>query len=73
MIRLTLANKADSIRIKYKYLDKTVYRDSIVVKEIPVEIVKEKVVYPKSYWWMLMVIVGIIIAALWRIKKLALG
>ena len=62
MIKHTLANKADSIRIKYKYLEKTVYRDSIAVKEIPVEVVKEKLVYLKSYWWMLGSLIGILLA-----------
>lgn len=62
MIKHTLANKADSILIKYKYLEKTVYRDSIAVKEIPVEVVKEKLVYPKSYWWMLGSLIGILLA-----------
>lgn len=62
MIKHTLANKADSIRIKYKYLEKTVYRDSIAVKEIPVEVVKEKLVYSKIYWWMLGSLIGILLA-----------
>ena len=62
MIRHTLANKADSIQIRYKYLEKTVYKDSISVKEVPVEVVKEKTVYPKSYWWMLGSLLGIALA-----------
>lgn len=40
----------------------TVYRDSIAVKEIPVEVVKEKLVYPKRYWWMLGSLIGILLA-----------
>lgn len=50
MIRHTLANKKDSIRVKHKYLEKTVYRDSISVREVTIEVTKEKIVYPKSYW-----------------------
>lgn len=68
MIKHTLANKADSIPIKYKYLEKTVYRDSIAVEEIPVKVMKEKIVYPKSYWWMLATIIGIFLIGLWKIK-----
>lgn len=62
MIRHTLANKRDSVKIEYKYLEKTVYRDSISVKEVPVEVVKERIVYPKSYWWMLGSLVGLAVA-----------
>ncbi len=32
------------------------------IKEVPVEVVKEKVVYPKSYWWMIGSLIGILLA-----------
>lgn len=47
LLHHTLVNKKDSIRTKVQYVDKIVYRDSIVTKEVPVEV---KVPYvPKFY------------------------
>lgn len=47
MLHHTLANKKDSIKTKIQYIDKIVYRDSIEVREVPVEV---KVPYiPKFY------------------------
>lgn len=49
MLHHTLVNKKDSIRTKIQYIDKIVYRDSIEVQEVPVE-VKVPVRYiPKFY------------------------
>ena len=47
MIKHSIKNKVDSIRVEYKYLERKVYRDSIIVKEIPVEVEVEKTVIPK--------------------------
>jgi hypothetical protein len=33
--------------VEYKYLERKVYRDSVIVKEIPVEVEVEKTVIPK--------------------------
>lgn len=38
MLHHTLTNKKDSIKTKIQYVDKISYRDSIEVKEVPVEI-----------------------------------
>ena len=47
MLHHTLANKKDSIKTKIQYIDKISYRDSIEIKEVPVEV---KVPYvPKFY------------------------
>ena len=49
MLRHTLANKKDSLKREIKYIDKIVYRDSIITKEVPVE-VKVPIRYiPKFY------------------------
>lgn len=49
MLHHTLANKKDSLKREIKYIDKIVYRDSIITKEVPVE-VKVPVRYiPKFY------------------------
>ena len=38
LLHHTLTNKKDSISTKIQYIDKIVYRDSIEVKEVPVEV-----------------------------------
>ena len=49
MLHHTLVNKKDSIKTKIQYIDKIVYRDSIQIQEVPVE-VKVPVRYvPKFY------------------------
>ena len=47
MISHSIKNKVDSIRVEYKYLDKKVYRDSIIMKEVPVKVEVVKTVTPK--------------------------
>ena len=47
LLHHTLVNKKDSLKSKIQYIDKIVYRDSVEVKEVPVEV---KVPYvPKFY------------------------
>lgn len=49
MLHHTLVNKKDSLKSKIQYIDKIVYRDSIDVREVPVE-VKVPIRYiPKFY------------------------
>ena len=49
LLHHTLTNKKDSIKTKIQYIDKIVYRDSIDVREVPVE-VEVKVPYiPKFH------------------------
>ena len=49
LLHHTLVNKKDSIRTKVQYVDKIIYRDSIQIKEVPVE-VKVPIRYiPKFY------------------------
>ena len=49
MLHHTLTNKKDSISTKIQYIDKIVYRDSIVTKEVPVEVEKPVPYVPKFY------------------------
>ena len=49
MLHHTLANKKDSIKTKIQYIDKIVYRDSIEVKEVPVEVPVPVRYIPKFY------------------------
>ena len=47
----SIENKKDSIKTVIKWKEKTVQKDSLVYKEVPVEVEKEVTKYPKSYWW----------------------
>lgn len=49
MLHHTLVNKKDSIKTKIQYVDKIVYRDSIQIKEVPVEVEKPVRYIPKFY------------------------
>lgn len=50
-IKGTIENKKDSIKTVIKWKERIVQKDSLVYKEVPVEVVKEVTKYPKSYWW----------------------
>lgn len=47
----SIENKKDSIKTVIKWKERIVQKDSLVYKEVPVEVEKEVVKYPKSYWW----------------------
>ena len=49
LLHHTLANKKDSLKSKIQYVDRIVYRDSIVTKEVPVEVEKPVPYIPKFY------------------------
>ena len=49
LLHHTLVNKKDSIRTKIQYIDKIIYRDSIEIKEVPVEVEKPVPYIPKFY------------------------
>lgn len=74
MIIHSLENKdtvlKEKIVYKDRYITKTqmVYRDSVQIKEVPVEVVVEKTVYPKTYWWLLgffVIVVGVFIVRIY--------
>lgn len=79
MIVHSLENKDTVLKEKIIYKDryvtetKIVYRDSIQIKEVPVEVEVEKIKYPKTYWWLLgffVIVVGIFIVKLYfKFKK----
>lgn len=54
-LKHSLTNKENSIqtKVKVEYVDRIVYRDSVVTKEVPVEVPVEVVKYPKTYWILL--------------------
>lgn len=49
MLHHTLTNKKDSIKTKIQYVDKIIYRDSVEVREVPVEVEKPIPYVPKFY------------------------
>lgn len=49
LLHHTLVNKKDSIKTKIQYIDKIVYRDSIEIQEVPVEVEKPVPYIPKFY------------------------
>ena len=58
-----IENKPISIPEKIKWKEKTVYKDSIQTKEVPVEVVETiiKTKYPKTYWLFLgLTIIGML-------------
>lgn len=80
MIVHSLENKDTVLKEKIVYKDryitetKIVYRDTIQVKEIPVEVEVEKIKYPKTYWWLLgffVIVVGMFIVKIYfKFKKI---
>lgn len=68
----TLTNKQGTI-YKYKDREKIVYRDSLVYKEVPVEVVKEvKTHYPYEKWlWIYIILSSALVAAYIYLKKRA--
>ena len=49
LLHHTLVNKKDSISTKIQYIDKIVYRDSVEVREVPVEVPVPVRYIPKFY------------------------
>jgi len=47
----SIENKKDSLKTVIKWKERIVQKDSLVYKEVPVEVEKEVTEYPKSYWW----------------------
>ena len=47
IVNHSIRNKVDSVKVEHKHLEKKVYRNSIIIKEVPVEVEIEKIVIPK--------------------------
>lgn len=64
----TLNNKEGSIPVKVQWRDRIIYKDSIQIKEkpVPYEVVKEKEIIPKSYWYFLGF--TILVVAYWIVR-----
>lgn len=49
LLHHTLVNKKDTLKTKIQYVDRIIYRDSIEIKEVPVEVEKPVPYVPKFY------------------------
>lgn len=73
----SIENKPDvPVKTQIKWKERIIYRDSIktVEKEVPVEVIKEVKVYPKTYWWFMAIsiaaLVYIILKVYLKFKKI---
>ena len=73
----TIENKSDvPVKTQIKWKERIIYRDSIktVEKGVPVEVIKEIKVYPKTYWWFMAIsiaaLVYIILKVYLKFKKI---
>lgn len=54
-LKHSLINKDTVIKkeVKIEYVDRIVYKDSVIIEHVPVEVPVDKIVYPKVFWWLL--------------------
>lgn len=69
MLHHTLANKKDSIKTKIQYIDKIVYRDSVEVREVPVEVEKPVPYIPKFYQFAFIFFLGFVLFIIVKVVK----
>ena len=69
LLHHTLVNKKDSLKREIQYIDKIIYRDSIEVKEVPVE-VKVPVPYiPKFHQFTFIFFLGFVLFIIVKVVK----
>lgn len=62
----SIENKQDSLKTVVKWKERIIYKDSIQIKEVPVEVevVKTVTKYPKTYWvFMIISILALVLVA----------
>ena len=69
MLHHTLTNKKDSIKTKIQYIDKISYRDSIEIKEVPVEVEKPVPYIPKFYQFTFIFFLGFVLFIIVKVVK----
>lgn len=69
MLHHTLVNKKDSIKTKIQYVDKISYRDSIEVKEVPVEVPVPVRYIPKFYQFTFIFFLGFVLFIIVKVVK----
>ena len=67
MLHHTLNNK--SIKTKIQYIDKIVYKDSIQIKEVPVEVEKPVMYIPKFYQFTFIFFLGFVLFIIVKVVK----
>ena len=74
MLHHSLENKKDSIKTKIEYVDRIQYRDTTIIKEVPVEVVKEVKThfwYEKFLWLISIVSIGVLVVKIYlKVKKI---
>lgn len=70
-----IENKSDiPVKTQIKWKERIIYRDSIITKEVPVEVIKEVTKYPKTYWWFMAISIAalayIILKVYLKFKKI---
>ena len=69
MLHHTLVNKKDSVRAKIQYVDRIVYKDSIQIKEVPVEVEKPVPYVPKFYQFTFIFFLGFVLFIIVKVVK----
>ena len=69
MLHHTLTNKKDSIKTKIQYIDRIVYKDSIQIKEVPVEVEKPVPYVPKFYQFTFIFFLGFVLFIIVKVVK----
>lgn len=69
MLHHTLTNKKDSIKTKIQYIDRIVYKDSIQIKEVPVEVEKPVMYIPKFYQFTFIFFLGFVLFIIVKVVK----
>lgn len=69
-LRHTLRNKDVRIPVQVVNKEVIVYKDSIVYKEVPIEVEKQIVKAPKSYWFLMVWFVVSMVMIVLRVKKI---
>lgn len=69
MLHHTLTNKKDSIKTKIQYIDRIVYKDSIQIKEVPIEVEKPVMYIPKFYQFTFIFFLGFVLFIIVKVVK----
>lgn len=59
----SIENKGKTVEIKTQWKERLVYRDSIITKEVPVEVEVEKIVKVVPFFWKFLSVIGLIALA----------
>ena len=69
LLHHTLVNKKDSLKREIQYIDKIIYRDSIEVKEVPVEVEVPVRYIPKFHQFTFIFFLGFVLFIIVKVVK----